>query len=30
VSPLSGYITGDVLTIDGAAWLGRGTFGFVS
>ncbi len=30
VSPQSGYITGDVLTIDGAAWLGRGTFGFVS
>ncbi len=30
VSPLSNYITGDVLTIDGAAWLGRGTFGFVS
>lgn len=30
VSPLSSYITGDVLTIDGAAWLGRGTFGFVS
>jgi len=30
VSPLSSYVTGDVLTIDGAAWLGRGTFGFVS
>lgn len=30
VSPHSGYITGDVLTIDGGAWLGRGTFGFVS
>lgn len=30
VSPLSAYITGDVLTVDGAAWLGRGTFGFVS
>ncbi len=30
VSPQSGYITGDVLTIDGGAWLGRGTFGFVS
>jgi NAD(P)-dependent dehydrogenase (short-subunit alcohol dehydrogenase family) len=30
VSPHSGYITGDVLTIDGGAWLGRGTFGFMS
>ena len=30
VSPQSGYITGEVLTVDGAAWLGRGTFGFVS
>lgn len=30
VSPQSGYITGDVLTIDGGAWLGRGTFGFMS
>lgn len=28
VSPYAGYITGDILTIDGGAWLGRGTFGF--
>ena len=25
----SGFITGETLTIDGGAWLGRGTFGFV-
>jgi NAD(P)-dependent dehydrogenase (short-subunit alcohol dehydrogenase family) len=25
----SGFITGEILTIDGGAWLGRGTFGFV-
>ncbi len=25
----AGYITGEVLTVDGGAWLGRGTFGFV-
>ena len=25
----AGYITGEVLTIDGGAWLARGTFGFV-
>lgn len=29
VSPYASYITGDVMTIDGGAWLGRGTFGFV-
>ncbi|HXW06571.1 MAG TPA: SDR family oxidoreductase [Vicinamibacterales bacterium] len=29
VSPLASYITGDTLTIDGGARLGRGTFGFV-
>jgi NAD(P)-dependent dehydrogenase (short-subunit alcohol dehydrogenase family) len=29
VSPLAGFITGETLTIDGGAWLGRGTFGFV-
>jgi NAD(P)-dependent dehydrogenase (short-subunit alcohol dehydrogenase family) len=29
VSPQAGFITGEVLTIDGGAWLGRGTFGFV-
>jgi NAD(P)-dependent dehydrogenase (short-subunit alcohol dehydrogenase family) len=28
VSPYAGYITGDILTIDGGAWLGRGTFDF--
>ena len=27
-SPDSGFITGEILTIDGGAWLGRGTFGF--
>jgi NAD(P)-dependent dehydrogenase (short-subunit alcohol dehydrogenase family) len=30
VSPNSGYITGDVLTVDGGTWLGRGPFGFMS
>lgn len=29
VSPYASYITGDIMTIDGGAWLGRGTFGFV-
>lgn len=29
VSPHSGYITGDTLTVDGGAWFGRGTFGFL-
>ena len=29
VSPHAGFITGEILTIDGGAWLGRGTFGFV-
>src|SRR5678816_2915922 len=29
VAPQSGFITGEVLTIDGGARLGRGTFGFV-
>jgi NAD(P)-dependent dehydrogenase (short-subunit alcohol dehydrogenase family) len=29
VAPGAGYITGEILTIDGGAWLGRGTFGFV-
>jgi NAD(P)-dependent dehydrogenase (short-subunit alcohol dehydrogenase family) len=28
-APESGFITGEILTIDGGAWLGRGTFGFV-
>ena len=29
VSDHAGFITGEILTIDGAAWLGRGTFGFL-
>jgi len=29
VSEHAGFITGEILTIDGGAWLGRGTFGFV-
>jgi hypothetical protein len=29
VSDHAGYITGEVLTIDGGAWLGRGPFHFV-
>jgi NAD(P)-dependent dehydrogenase (short-subunit alcohol dehydrogenase family) len=29
VSPLARFITGEVLTIDGGTWLGRGTFGFL-
>ena len=29
VSPLAGFITGEDLTIDGGAWLGQGTFGFM-
>jgi NAD(P)-dependent dehydrogenase (short-subunit alcohol dehydrogenase family) len=28
VSPHAAYITGDAITIDGGAWIGRGTFGF--
>lgn len=28
-APQSGFITGEVLTIDGAAWINRGTFNFV-
>jgi NAD(P)-dependent dehydrogenase (short-subunit alcohol dehydrogenase family) len=27
-STQAGFITGEILTIDGGAWLGRGTFGF--
>jgi NAD(P)-dependent dehydrogenase (short-subunit alcohol dehydrogenase family) len=30
VSPSGGYITGEILTIDGGAWLGRGPYGFLS
>ena len=29
VSEHAGYITGEVLTVDGGSWLGRGPFGFV-
>ena len=29
VSEHAGFITGEVLTVDGGAWLGRGTFGFL-
>jgi len=29
-SPHSSYITGDVLTVDGGQWLGRGPFGFLN
>ena len=29
VSPNAGFITGEILTIDGGSWLGRGTFDFV-
>lgn len=28
VAPQSGFITGEIMTIDGGTWLGRGTFGF--
>jgi NAD(P)-dependent dehydrogenase (short-subunit alcohol dehydrogenase family) len=29
VSPRSGYVTGDVLVVDGGTWIGRGPFGFL-
>jgi NAD(P)-dependent dehydrogenase (short-subunit alcohol dehydrogenase family) len=29
VSPQAGFITGETLTVDGGAWLGKGPFGFV-
>src|SRR5262245_14994462 len=29
-APQAGYITGEILTIDGGTWLGRGTFGFIA
>ena len=28
-SPLAGFITGETLTIDGAAWMGKGPYGFI-
>jgi len=28
-SPNAGFITGEILTIDGGAWLGHGMFGFI-
>jgi len=30
VSPYASYITGEILTVDGGQWLGRGTFDFLS
>ena len=30
VSPHAGYITGEILTLDGGAWFGGGTFGFLN
>jgi NAD(P)-dependent dehydrogenase (short-subunit alcohol dehydrogenase family) len=30
VSPHAAYITGEILTVDGGQWLGRGTFDFLS
>lgn len=29
VSPFAAYITGEILTVDGGAWLGRGPFDFL-
>ena len=29
VSPMAGFITGEILTVDGGAWMGRGTFDFL-
>jgi NAD(P)-dependent dehydrogenase (short-subunit alcohol dehydrogenase family) len=29
VSEHAGFITGEILTVDGGAWIGKGTFGFI-
>jgi NAD(P)-dependent dehydrogenase (short-subunit alcohol dehydrogenase family) len=29
-SPASGFITGEILTVDGGTWMNRGTFGFLA
>jgi NAD(P)-dependent dehydrogenase (short-subunit alcohol dehydrogenase family) len=29
VSPNAGFITGEILTVDGGAWMGGGTFEFL-
>jgi NAD(P)-dependent dehydrogenase (short-subunit alcohol dehydrogenase family) len=29
VAPGAGFVTGEILTVDGGSWLGRGTFGFI-
>jgi NAD(P)-dependent dehydrogenase (short-subunit alcohol dehydrogenase family) len=29
-SPLAGFITGETLTVDGGAWMGRGLYGFLT
>jgi NAD(P)-dependent dehydrogenase (short-subunit alcohol dehydrogenase family) len=28
-SPLAGFITGETLTVDGGAWMGKGSYGFL-
>ena len=29
VAPTASYITGEILTVDGGSWMGKGTFGFI-
>jgi len=29
-APGSGFITGEILTVDGGTWMNRGTFGFLA